>query len=85
MRSVNNTLFEATISLSAFSLTDLSITDMASLITPWAHFVFFLIVVFWVELPRVYAAVPVRSETLDFDDVASFTGFWRSSHLQPSL
>ncbi|MFQ6080872.1 MAG: hypothetical protein ACE5OW_04295 [Candidatus Bathyarchaeia archaeon] len=68
MRTVNNTLFEAALGLSAFSLTDLPVATVAGLIPPLAYFtfLFFLIVVFWVELYRVYAAIPVWNEWLDF-------------------
>lgn len=68
MRTINNTLFEAALGLSAFSLTDLPITTVADLIQPLAHFsfLFFLIVVFWVKLYHVYAAIPVWDEWLDF-------------------
>jgi len=68
MRTVNNTLFEAALGLSAFSLTDLPVTAAADLIQPLAYFsfLFFLIVGFWVKLYRVYVAIPVWDEWLDF-------------------
>ena len=68
MRTVNNTLFEAALGLSAFSLTDLPIKTAADLIQPLIHFsfLFFLIVVFWVKFYRVYAAIPFWDEGLDF-------------------
>ena len=67
-RTVNNTLFEAALGLSAFSLTDLPVSTMADLIPPLAHFgfLFLLIIVFWVGFYRVYAAIPVWNEWIDF-------------------
>ena len=67
-RTVNNTLFEAALGLSAFSLTDLPVSTMADLIPPLAHFgfLFLLIIVFWIGFYRVYAAIPVWNEWVDF-------------------
>ncbi len=54
--------------LSAFSLTDLPVKAAADVIPPLAHFAFlyFLIVVFWNRLFRVYAAIPTFDELIDF-------------------
>jgi len=67
-RTVNNTLFEAAIGLSAFSLTDIPVSTVADLIPPLAHFgfLFLLIIVFWIGFYRVYAAIPVWNEWVDF-------------------
>ena len=67
-RTVNNTLFEAALGLSAFSLTDLPVSTTADIIPPLAHFgfLFLLIIVFWIGFYRVYAAIPVWNEWVDF-------------------
>ncbi len=67
-RTVNNTLFEAALGLSAFSLTDIPVSTVADLIPPLAHFgfLFLLIIVFWIGFYRVYAAIPVWNEWVDF-------------------
>jgi len=68
MRDVNNALFEMALGLSVFSLTDLPVQAASDLIPPLLHFafLFLLIVVFWNKLFRVYAALPVWEEGVDF-------------------
>lgn len=68
MRAMYNQLFGMALGLSAFSLTDLPVKAAADIIPPLAHFafLFFLIVVSWNKLFRVYAAISTFDELIDF-------------------
>lgn len=68
MRGVNNALFQMALGLSVFSLIDLPVETVSDLLPPLIHFayLFLLIVVFWNELFKVYAVIPIWEEGIDF-------------------
>lgn len=68
MRAMYSELFEMAVGLSAFSLTDLPVKAATDLVLPLVHFafLFFLIVVLWNRLFRVYAVISTFHEGLDF-------------------
>lgn len=68
MRAMNSAIFGMAVSLSAFSLMELPVKTAADLTLSLVHFafLFFLIVVLWNRLYRIYAVVSTFYEGLDF-------------------